>query len=131
MCRKHVFTLKLREKRTMQDRETFGRPQRLLQKADFTRVFHQGQRLSGYAFTCYIAPAESHARLGLAVSRKVGKAVVRNRVKRYVRECFRRRRPHFRRPVEMVIVAHRESASLDGRECHALLQRLWHEGGVL
>jgi ribonuclease P protein component len=44
-------------------------------------------------------------RLGITVSRKVGGAVVRNRVKRWVRDCFRRRRAEFPKGLDLVVVA--------------------------
>lgn len=47
----------------------------------------------------------SHTRLGITVSRKVGKAVVRNRVKRLVREAFRRNRGALPTGLDLVLVA--------------------------
>jgi ribonuclease P protein component len=44
-------------------------------------------------------------RIGITVSRKVGGAVVRNRVKRWIRECYRRRRTDFPTQVDFVVVA--------------------------
>ena len=45
------------------------------------------------------------SRLGITVSRKVGKAVVRNRVKRLVREAFRRNREALPTGLDLVFVA--------------------------
>jgi len=45
------------------------------------------------------------SRLGVAVGRKVGRAVRRNRIKRLVREVFRRNRDELRRPCDVVVVA--------------------------
>lgn len=55
-------------------------------------------------------------RLGITVTRKVGSAVVRNRIKRLVREAFRRQRTRFRPGLDMVWVAKRNAAdvSYDG-----------------
>ena len=52
------------------------------------------------------------ARMGITVSRKVGCAVVRNRIKRYLREVFRHDRMLLP-PVDVNIIARRESALMD------------------
>lgn len=53
------------------------------------------------------------SRLGLVVSRRVGKAHDRNRVKRRIREFFRVRKEELRMTVELVVVAKPGAASLD------------------
>jgi ribonuclease P protein component len=69
------------------------------------------------------------ARLGLAVSRRVGGAVVRNRVKRRVREWFRHRRGLLA-GLDLVVTARPAAAALDqfavARTLEALLSRLRH-----
>jgi ribonuclease P protein component len=67
-------------------------------------------------------------RMGITVSRKVGGAVVRNRVKRWIRECYRRRHPEFPCAVDVVVVA-RPAAAAAGhagicRELATLARRL-------
>ena len=57
----------------------------------YQRVFEQGEKLVGSLFILYVLPtSEPYSRLGLAVSKRIGNAVVRNRIKRYLREMFRR-----------------------------------------
>jgi len=50
--------------------------------------------------------------LGLTVSKKVGKAVERNRVKRRIREWFRRNRAALPRDAELVVIARRGAAGI-------------------
>jgi ribonuclease P protein component len=65
--------------------------QRLRTGADFDAVFKRGRRLEGQLFLLVAAPnGRSFDRLGLAVSRRVGSAVERNRARRLLREGFRR-----------------------------------------
>ena len=52
------------------------------------------------------------ARLGITASKKIGCAVVRNRVKRYIREIFRRNRMLLA-TVDMNVIARQESAQMD------------------
>src|ERR1700733_14352199 len=72
----------------------FPRSSRILRSADFRLVYDQGFRVSGPLFAAFCraregAAVELGARLGLTVPRAVGKAVVRNRIKRGFREVFR------------------------------------------
>jgi ribonuclease P protein component len=70
--------------------QRFTKQQRLLRPSDFQRVFDaRGAASDGSLRLFGAANTLEHARLGLAVSRKVGNAVVRNRWKRAIREAFR------------------------------------------
>jgi ribonuclease P protein component len=66
---------------------------RLNQRAEFSHVQRHGVRLQTANFVLYAARQAGcqTIRLGMAVSRRVGNAVVRNRVKRFIREAFRLR----------------------------------------
>lgn len=63
-------------------------------------------------------------RLGITVTRKVGCAVVRNRIKRYVREAFRRKRGSFTPGYDMVWVAKQSAASVGYAEVVAAMELL-------
>ena len=68
----------------------FPRERRLLQKAEFDVVFAARHSASDGVLIVYGLPNEKTGpRLGLVVSKKVGKAVRRNRWKRLLREAFR------------------------------------------
>jgi ribonuclease P protein component len=71
--------------------EVYDKSCRLLDKADFEHVFTKGLRYHGKFFLIIFTENKpGNARLGIAVSRKVSKkAVVRNRIKRQIRESFR------------------------------------------
>ena len=69
--------------------------------------------------------------MGLAVSRKVGSAVTRNRVKRYLREIYRAHRGELYEDVHLVIVAKPGCASLNYRQCEAALRQIFQKGEVL
>ncbi len=113
-------------------RESLPRRERLTTPREYREVFEQGRRSVGQAFVCYIARNEGHGRkFGMAVSRQVGGAVVRNRVKRYIRETYRTNRARLREDVRMVIVAKPAAATLSYADCREGLTRLLRQGGAL
>ena len=73
-----------------------------------------------------VAPARANAtvKLGLAVSRQVGNAVARNRVKRQVREWFRRSRRALPEGTDWVVIARKGAAALTGPAVASELERL-------
>jgi ribonuclease P protein component len=102
------------------------RTARLRDPRDFQRVNRTGVRRASAHFVAVIAPsrADEGPKLGLAVSRRVGNAVARNRVKRRVREWFRRARPGLARSTDWVVIARAGAAELDAAEVAAELGSL-------
>jgi ribonuclease P protein component len=91
--------------------------QRLRTRTQFDRVFREGVRAEGRLFLLVAARnGQAHDRLGLTVSRKVGGAVTRNRVKRRLREVFRLSERRAVSGVDLVVVAKAESADAGLRE---------------
>jgi ribonuclease P protein component len=116
--------------------EKLTRGQRLTRRPDFLAVQERGRRISGssYLLLALARPGASAtaARLGITVSKKVGKASVRNQVKRWVRESYRRMSELAPPATDLVVVA-RASAITSGlsgtsAELRGLLGRLHRSG---
>ena len=85
---------------------------RLKKRREFKTVLNYGSSRSSRTAVVYAHPsATTQHRLGLIVSRRVGKAVVRNRIKRIMRELFRQRRHELRSssPLDFVVIAKRRA----------------------
>jgi ribonuclease P protein component len=91
--------------------------ERVRRRADFEHVYAHGAKRHGRFMTVFVlARGEVHARagqsrFGVAATRKLGGAVVRNRAKRVSRELFRRHKPDAR--LDVVVVPRREFLAAD------------------
>jgi ribonuclease P protein component len=71
--------------------ESFGRDRRILRRADYLETYSTGRRHVGRWLVVFVRPRPGVvARLGVTITKKTGSAVVRNRLRRRIRELFRR-----------------------------------------
>lgn len=86
-------------------RARFSRDLRLLRHADFERVYKQGRRHFASHLTAFYRRREQGdtLRIGFTVSKLLGGAVQRNRMRRRLREAVRLHWPQFQAPVDIVI----------------------------
>lgn len=110
----------------------FPREERLTRRADFLRVYKEGKKHVGRTYVLYVVHSPGQGRqVGFTVSRKVGKAVTRNRVKRVMREVYRQHRPQLLTDVQIVLVARPAAAKLSYQEAWAALHSLLRQGGLI
>jgi ribonuclease P protein component len=104
----------------------------LTRRRDFEVVFEQGVNSASRYIVVYARPNElGVSRLGLSVSKKVGKAVIRNRLKRLLRGAMRKGLEGLPLNYDFVIIARKSSveAELDDfiLDIKRFLSRLVHE----
>ena len=92
-------------------RETFSRDDRLRKRRDFEECYASGIRVSGRHLQVFFLAGGGGLKLGLSVPRRVGIAVTRNRVRRRLREIFRRNRSALSGPGGHLVVNVRRSAA--------------------
>ena len=94
--------------------QRFRRADRLKKRYEFRQVQLSGRRIHTPHFLIVVQPNALHnTRLGITVTKKVGTAVQRNRIKRVVREVFRRNRQLFPPSHDVVFIAKREARGID------------------
>jgi len=70
--------------------QPFPKARRLCRRSEFQRAYEQGRKVHGRFMTLFAVPNSlDSTRLGVAATKRIGRAVVRNRAKRRVREMFR------------------------------------------
>jgi ribonuclease P protein component len=91
--------------------------QRIRKKKDIIDLYRKGRRLKGRYFHLIFQPnGLEYSRLGVVVSKKVGKAAQRNRIKRWFRELFRRNKDLLPKPCDLIFVAQKEITGLSWPE---------------
>jgi ribonuclease P protein component len=89
--------------------------ERVRRRVDFEHIYAHGAKRHGRFMTMFVlardAAADRQARLGVAATRKLGGAVVRNRAKRLSRELFRRHKPG--PGFDVVVIPRREFLAAD------------------
>ena len=93
--------------------QRFPRSGRLTARRQFLEVYRRGRKVRRPAFTVFGMPNDvGRCRIGLTVTRKVGGAVARNRIKRVLREAFRRHGMKLQRSMDLVFNAQRALLSM-------------------
>ena len=104
----------------------FRRSERLLRSSEYEQVTQQGRRAVSVAFVVVTSVRDiaGPSRLGITASRRVGNAVARNRVKRRIREWFRRARADWGRSRDVVVIARQPAIMLAFEELNRQLSGL-------
>lgn len=116
-----------RDNRRLQPDRSFTRDKRLLHARDYQAVFNAAEFRVSHANLLLLATTNhsGNTRLGLVVAKKnVRSAVARNRIKRVVRETFRRCEENIA-GVDIVFLARRGLDRLQPEEQTGLLQQSW------
>jgi len=112
------------------DGDVFPKSGRLRKRFEFLRLSNSPHKFAARGFlVVWLENGGSQARLGATVSKKVGCAVVRNRIKRYIRESFRQMRLPLP-SVDINVVARRDAAAMDFSTVQRELEKAFRHIGA-
>lgn len=98
---------------------------------DFKIVYDNGIHKTENYFVMYVLDNNSsYNRIGISVSKKVGNSVVRHRIKRLVKECYRIRERDFRTGIDIVIIARHSASNITYDKVSRSLEYLGKKLGI-
>ncbi|MBZ5199591.1 ribonuclease P protein component [Planomicrobium chinense] len=102
-----------------------NKQQRIKKNTEFQRIFKKGKSFANRQFIVYVLKNDQpEFRVGLSVSKKVGNAVTRNRIKRYIRQTFLELKDDVLPNADYVIIARQQAANLDFHESKKSLEHV-------
>jgi ribonuclease P protein component len=96
---------------------------RLRDSGDFQKVFQKGKSAANRQFVAYMLQKEGQdqLRIGISVSKKIGNAVTRNKVKRKIREALRHQLANIKQKGDLVIIAREPVVQMEYQELSVCL----------
>lgn len=106
---------------------------RIKKNKDFQEAFKNGRSFANRQFVVYVLQKkeQEYFRIGLSVSKKIGNAVTRNRIKRYIRQAVFELKDRMNINVDYVIIARRPLAEMGFFEVKKSLEHVLKVGKVL
>lgn len=112
-------------------RFAFTKADRILKRSQFIAFRRSGRKVDSPFFFAVIQQNHlPHCRLGITVTRKVGKAAQRNRIKRRIREYFRLNRHRIEGNWDIHLIAKKGAGEIDFGQASSSLDRIFHQLGT-
>lgn len=110
----------------------FTKEERLRTSADFKSVFNAKKSFANQFLIMYVLRKEEEGRrIGFSVSKKIGNAVVRNKVRRRLREIYRTNKYRLNPGTDLIVIARPEIVKLDFEGIKRAFFALCHRANIL
>ncbi len=105
---------------------------RLRKKDDFARVFKQGKAAANHQLVIYFrrSPETETFRFGVSVSKKIGNAVVRNRLRRMIKEIMRLHAEQVDGSCDLIVIVRKAAVEMAYAELDKSLMHVLKKAGL-
>lgn len=95
--------------------EIMKKKYRVKKSKEFEQVLKEGRSFANRQFVVYSLkkPGQAHFRIGISVGKKIGNAVVRNKIKRYIREAFHEMENDLHMEYDYIIIARKPTKDMN------------------
>ncbi|MCK8824528.1 ribonuclease P protein component [Fuchsiella alkaliacetigena] len=106
--------------------KTFPKSERLTKNHQFKRVYEQGNSIANeFVVLYFLKNGGNKRRIGFSISKKIGKAVIRNRIKRIFKEIYRKNKNDLVSGIDLIIIARKGIAGASYKEIKAAVFNLF------
>ena len=106
--------------------------ERLRNNGDFRKVYNKGKSFANkYLVIFYMKNNSEFNRVGFSISKKIGNAVVRNKVKRRMKESYRLNSNKFKKGYDIVFLARIKAKSIDFDKIESAVLHLGKLSGLI
>jgi len=111
---------------------TFIKEEKIRKNAEFRAVYRRGKSFSNNLLVLYVFRNNKGTnRIGISVSKKVGKSVIRSRVKRLISESYRLSKAYIKISYDFVVIARNPANDKSYEEINKALKNLFKKAGLI
>ncbi|WP_128895603.1 ribonuclease P protein component [Longirhabdus pacifica] len=106
---------------------------RLAKNEQFKRIYRNGQSMANHQFVVYSKPSKGteHFRVGVVVSKKIGNAVVRNRMRRVMKEILRHHKHDIISNVDIIVLARKATLNMNYKQLESSMKHVLRKAGLI
>lgn len=106
---------------------------RLTHREDFNKVYRRGKSFANHQFVLYVSrnPQTEQFRLGISVSKKVGNAVIRNRMRRLIKEIVRLDAERLNPGLDLILIVRKPAIDMEYEELRSSILHVMKKAEIV